>query len=150
MDIFVSGWAVPEVKREVMQWMMAEGIQVVEQYDSFLKGKLGKESIWTTPPKYFAVSFFQQQTGVVVHMEGWFLLGASQMDFSKDAILHGVPRREGWTIMERLWNRLRMLPNRPASAGAVSARVIKRICPQCGRVLTDEVKFCPYCGRKLG
>jgi len=27
---------------------------------------------------------------------------------------------------------------------------IMRICPQCGRVLTHEVKFCPYCGKELG
>jgi hypothetical protein len=27
---------------------------------------------------------------------------------------------------------------------------IKRICPQCGRVLTEEMKFCPYCGKELG
>lgn len=27
---------------------------------------------------------------------------------------------------------------------------ITRICPQCGRVLTQDVKFCPYCGKQLG
>ncbi len=26
---------------------------------------------------------------------------------------------------------------------------IKRICPKCGRVITEEVKFCPHCGQAL-
>jgi heme/copper-type cytochrome/quinol oxidase subunit 2 len=26
---------------------------------------------------------------------------------------------------------------------------IKRICPQCGRVIKEDVKFCPYCGKEL-
>ena len=26
---------------------------------------------------------------------------------------------------------------------------ITRICPQCGRVLNNDVKFCPYCGKQL-
>ncbi len=26
---------------------------------------------------------------------------------------------------------------------------ITRICPQCGRVLDEDVKFCPHCGRQL-
>lgn len=26
---------------------------------------------------------------------------------------------------------------------------IKRICPNCGRVIKEDVKFCPYCGKEL-
>jgi hypothetical protein len=26
---------------------------------------------------------------------------------------------------------------------------ITRICPKCGRVLNEQVKFCPYCGNEL-
>jgi hypothetical protein len=29
-------------------------------------------------------------------------------------------------------------------------QVITRICPKCGRVLSEEMKFCPYCGNALG
>jgi MFS family permease len=29
-------------------------------------------------------------------------------------------------------------------------QVITRICPQCGRVLSEDIKFCPYCGKELG
>jgi len=25
-----------------------------------------------------------------------------------------------------------------------------RLCPQCGRMLTEEARFCPYCGKELG
>jgi heme/copper-type cytochrome/quinol oxidase subunit 2 len=26
---------------------------------------------------------------------------------------------------------------------------VKRICPQCGRVVKEDVKFCPHCGKEL-
>lgn len=26
---------------------------------------------------------------------------------------------------------------------------IKRICPKCGRVIKEDVKYCPYCGEEL-
>lgn len=31
-----------------------------------------------------------------------------------------------------------------------SPLAITRICPQCGRVLSEEVRFCPYCGKDFG
>ena len=30
-----------------------------------------------------------------------------------------------------------------------SQPIITRICPHCGRVLEEDVKFCPYCGKNL-
>ncbi len=27
---------------------------------------------------------------------------------------------------------------------------ITRVCPQCGRVISENIKFCPYCGKQLG
>jgi nitric oxide reductase large subunit len=29
-------------------------------------------------------------------------------------------------------------------------QAVTRICPECGRVLSEDVKFCPYCGKELG
>jgi len=29
-------------------------------------------------------------------------------------------------------------------------RPITRICPQCGRVIDENIKFCPHCGKQLG
>lgn len=26
---------------------------------------------------------------------------------------------------------------------------VKRICPNCGRVIKEDVKFCPHCGKEL-
>jgi heme/copper-type cytochrome/quinol oxidase subunit 2 len=26
---------------------------------------------------------------------------------------------------------------------------VKRICPQCGRVVKEDVKYCPHCGKEL-
>jgi len=42
-------------------------------------------------------------------------------------------------------------PQRPiAWTQQTGSQVITRICPQCGRVLSEEIKFCPYCGKELG
>lgn len=42
-------------------------------------------------------------------------------------------------------------PQRPiAWTQQTGPQVITRICPQCGRVLSEEIKFCPYCGKELG
>ena len=35
-------------------------------------------------------------------------------------------------------------------AQSANSRAINRICPQCGRVIDDNVKFCPHCGKQLG
>jgi MFS family permease len=31
-----------------------------------------------------------------------------------------------------------------------SVQAVTRICPKCGRVLKEDMKFCPYCGNELG
>ena len=31
-----------------------------------------------------------------------------------------------------------------------SVQAVTRICPKCGRVLKEDMKFCPYCGSELG
>lgn len=31
----------------------------------------------------------------------------------------------------------------------LSPRKITRVCPQCGRVLDEDAKFCPRCGKEL-
>jgi hypothetical protein len=37
---------------------------------------------------------------------------------------------------------------RPSAEGLPPPR-ITRICPQCGRVIEENVKFCPHCGKEL-
>jgi hypothetical protein len=31
-----------------------------------------------------------------------------------------------------------------------SVQAVTRICPRCGRVIKEDMKFCPYCGNELG
>jgi hypothetical protein len=38
---------------------------------------------------------------------------------------------------------------KPSPPPAPAPTPITRVCPQCGRVLTEEVKFCPNCGKDL-
>ena len=37
----------------------------------------------------------------------------------------------------------------PPAAPVPAEAPIKRICPKCGRVITEDVKFCPHCGQTL-
>jgi hypothetical protein len=39
-------------------------------------------------------------------------------------------------------------PSAPAVT-PVATQPITRVCPQCGRVLSEDVKFCPHCGKAL-
>ena len=41
---------------------------------------------------------------------------------------------------------------RPESTvpAAPSVQAVTRVCPKCGRVLKEDMKFCPYCGNELG
>jgi hypothetical protein len=41
-------------------------------------------------------------------------------------------------------------PQQPAWSPQPGQRPITRICPQCGRVIDENVKFCPHCGKALG
>ena len=38
---------------------------------------------------------------------------------------------------------------RPVPSLPTPPQPIKRVCPQCGQVLTEEAKFCPSCGKQL-
>jgi hypothetical protein len=40
-------------------------------------------------------------------------------------------------------------PTPGAYAQPGSQSPITRICPQCGRVIDEQVKFCPHCGKQL-
>ena len=40
-------------------------------------------------------------------------------------------------------------PQSPQYAPQPQAQPITRICPQCGRVVNENVKYCPHCGKQL-
>jgi len=63
-----------------------------------------------TAAKYFQVSFLQADGGITAHTEGWSsALFAKEQEFSSSALMGGIPRREGWKMMEQLWNLLQGL-----------------------------------------
>ena len=41
-------------------------------------------------------------------------------------------------------------PPPPTYAPGVRGEKITRICPQCGRVIAEDLKYCPHCGKQLG
>lgn len=111
-DIFVSGRHLQEVHEEIQRWVNEEGIAIEMEREGFIRGRLGSASgLGLTASKYFEVSFKTAQNGVMVHTEGWIsIFGVSERSFSKTALAYGgVPRRKGWKVVERLWQRLKAL-----------------------------------------
>ena len=71
-DIFITGRCLGEVTEEVQRWVNDEGIAIEVSRDGFIKGRLGAPSgLGLSIPKYFEVSLKPDQTGVLVHTEGW-------------------------------------------------------------------------------
>ena len=135
-EIFVSGRTTQEIRDEVLRWFNQNQVEMMENREDSVKGRWG--SGLATAPKYFQLSFKPAQGGVAVRTEGWIgVYGVSEQSFSASALMAGIPRREGWHAMERLWATLRAMSR------------ITRVCPQCGKPLNEDVKFCQYCGKQL-
>ncbi len=110
--VFVSGRNLFGVKAEVQSWVRDEDITVEVERDDFIRGRLGVPSgLGWTAPKYFEVSLKPEQTGVMVHTEGWIsLYDVSERSFSKSAlVVGGTSRKKGWDVIERLWERLQTM-----------------------------------------
>jgi DNA-binding transcriptional ArsR family regulator len=111
-DIFVSGRSLEEVREEITGWIKDEGITIEMDTEEFVRGRLGIPSgLGLTAPKYFEVSLKPNQSGVMVHTEGWIsLYDVSERSFSNRILVSGnIPRRKGWKVMEHLWERLRAM-----------------------------------------
>jgi hypothetical protein len=111
-DVFVSGRQLQEVKEEIQNWIIDEGINVEVEREGFIRGRLGIPSgLGLTAPKYFEVSFKSDQNGVMVHTEGWIsLYDVSEKSFSNKILIYGnIPRRKGWKVIEHLWQKLRAM-----------------------------------------
>lgn len=109
-DILVSGRTPQEVNEQVQRWIEQEGITIEAQREGFFRGRLGIPSgLGLTAPKYFEVSFTLEANGVKVHTEGWMsVYDVREQSFTKNALAMGsIPRRKGWSVIERLWTQLR-------------------------------------------
>lgn len=104
-QILVAGRNVDEVFGFVQNWFSQNKIGVIEHTTNYIKGRWG--SGFLTAPKYFQVTLTETADGVLAETEGWITVyGVSDQDFSPKALGGGLPRREGWRTMERLWSAL--------------------------------------------
>jgi hypothetical protein len=135
-DILVLGRTADELRNLLMNWFAQNNVKVIENKENYIKGRWGTGFL--TAPKYFQVTFTSVQGGITAQTEGWITVyGMADSGFSPSALGAGIPRREGWSAMERLWNALQ--------AFSQSARS----CFYCGKGIENEnVKFCPYCGKQ--
>ena len=110
-EVLVTGRDMKELSDEVSVWMSEEGITVLEKRDDFFKGRLGiPGGLGLTAPKFFEVTIKPDGKDVWVHTEGWIgVYGVGESSFSKGAFLGGIPRRKGWKVMEKLWNKLKAM-----------------------------------------
>jgi hypothetical protein len=136
-EIFVSGRNTQEIRDEVSRWFSQNQVEMMENREDYVKGRWGVGL--ATAAKYFQVYFKPAQGGVSVRTEGWIgVYGVSEQSFSAKALMGGIPRREGWHAMERLWATLKAMSR------------VTRVCPQCGIALSEDVKFCQSCGKQVG
>ncbi len=104
-DITVIGRNAEEVKSFVQTWFAENKVNIIENKPDSVKGRWGVGL--ATAPKYFQVSFLATQGGTIAHTEGWITVyGVKDQDFSPSALAGGIPRREGWHHMEKLWSAL--------------------------------------------
>jgi hypothetical protein len=107
-DITVMGRTVEDVKTAVQQWFRDNSVEVIENTPTYIKGRWGTGIL--TAAKYFQITFTQTEGGVTAKTEGWisaFML--SEQELSPTAIMGGLPKREGYMQMERLWGMLKEL-----------------------------------------
>jgi len=110
-EIQVSGRSYQEVMDVIFQWVNANSIKVVDNQQNFIKGRIGLPGgIGLTAPKYFEVSMRQIMGGFLVHSEGYIgVYGFSELGFDAHSFVGGIPRKQGWKVIEDLWNRLRTM-----------------------------------------
>jgi hypothetical protein len=106
-EIMVSGRNMQEVKDEIHRWMQAQGLKPQEDREDFIKCRLGSGAI--TARKYFEIFLKPKENGVLVRTEGWISALGAEQEFDKGAILGGIPRRDGWKVMEHLWGVLKAM-----------------------------------------
>ncbi len=112
-DISVIGRTPEEVKKAVQNWFSENKIKAIESNANSMKGRWGTGFV--TAAKYFQVSFIPIEGGVLAQTEGWVsIYGINEQDFDPSTMLAGgIPRKEGWKTMERLWSTLESLSVKP-------------------------------------
>lgn len=112
-EITVTGRTTEEIRTAVKNWFNENKIKAIESTANSIKGKWGTGFL--TAPKYYQVSFIPIEGGVLAQTEGWVTIyGINEQDFAPSTMLAGgVPRKEGWKTMERLWSTLESLSRKP-------------------------------------
>ena len=113
-DLGIPGKTPEEVTKEVMQWIQDEKITVELDHGDLILGRLGNPSgLGLVAPRYFEITIKSEPNGVMVHTEGWVsVFDFRELSFVQRGVITGaVPRRLGWTVMEKLWNRLENMTN---------------------------------------
>ena len=112
-DIAVNGLPPEEVRSAVQKWFNENKVATMESNQSYLKGRWGSGLV--TAAKYFQITLVPVEGGTLAKTEGWVsAFGLGEEDFNASSIAFGgLPRKEGWKAMERLWGTLESLSKAP-------------------------------------
>lgn len=177
-DLTVYGRSEAEVWNGIQDWMRAYGGHVSSgpmpgPYGTHVAVQMGS-GVWQAT-RFVEITWRPFQGGVAVHTEGYAKGFGQEMDFSPNAIGGALPRREGWTVINDLWNRLAWMstqasqPTGPAppaapAAGPQPAAPAAGVatappgggpsmetvnCPNCGTSNRKPARFCGSCGSQL-
>jgi hypothetical protein len=138
-DILVIGRSVDELKIAVKKWFHENHVTVICEETYSVKGQWG--SGFLTGAKFFQVYFKPIEGGVVTMTEGWVTsFFGEEIDYIANyTYWGGIPRREGWQAIERLWAMLQSYSLKPP-----------QVCSACGQaILIQQSIFCQYCGKPL-
>ena len=126
-DITIAGRGIEEVKTAVLKWFGENKVKVMVNNPDFVFGRWGRGIL--TASKFFEVTLEPIEGGVMAKTEGWVtgvtgLRGAiiylPEQDFSDSTFSYGgIPRKEGMKAIERLWNTLESLSQKPQGGGGV-------------------------------
>lgn len=112
-DIIVNGLTPEDVRCAVQKWFNENKVGTIERNQSMLKGRWG--SGFLTGAKYFQVTLVPVEDGTLAKTEGWVsAFGLAEEDFNASSLAFGgLPRKEGWKAIERLWSTLESLSKKP-------------------------------------
>ena len=108
-EIVVNGKSYDEIRNIVIDWMQENKVNLVEEKPGFIKGRIGiPGGLGFTAPKFFEITMKANEGSILVDVEGFIgVYGVSESSFSATAVLGGLPRRQGWKVMQNLIERLK-------------------------------------------
>jgi len=173
-DISVPARSYAEVMNGIMTWANSCKVKILQGQGNFLVARLHTMLWWwgpLAPKRLIEITVTQNQSSVLVHLEGYMKSMGKEDEFSPTAVMGAIPKRAGWKAMEELSQSVAatsyglvqhssmaqqtMVQQPPAGSpaysapGSLDASSRSNICGTCGFVTRPGAIFCEGCGRPI-